>query len=73
MLHYLIEEMEQPGYILRFRTNHVLATEHAHCMGGASVKSAFTLCGHVGACSELCVLMMRLVCVCRGGMELLTS
>ena len=32
-------------------TNHVLATEHAHC-GGCSVMSVFTLCGHVGA---LCV------------------
>ena len=36
------------------RTNHVLATEHAHCVGGVSVMSVFSLCGYVGADVAMC-------------------
>ena len=37
----------------------MLATEHAHCVGGVTVMCVFTLCGHVGA-DVVCVC----VCVC---------
>ena len=39
----------------------MLATEHAHCVGGVSVMSVFTLCGQIiGADVCMCVC----VCVC---------
>ena len=50
--------------MLIFRTDHVLATEHAHCVGGVSVMSVFTLCGHVGADVAMCVCVCVCVCVC---------
>ena len=40
--------------MLIFKTDHVLSTEHAHCVGGVSVMSVFTLCGHVGADVAMC-------------------
>ena len=42
----------------------MLATEHAHCVGGVSVISVFTLCGHVGADVAMCEDDKGCVCVC---------
>ena len=42
----------------------MLATEHAHCVGGVSVMSVFTLCGHVGADVAMCEDDKGCVCVC---------